>query len=178
VRLVHELYYNANLVAVQVGSGARIAVPPLDAKDVARAASNAIFDTGCSFMILEASVYTAVMAEFAAIDERFPQLIARFAEAFKSEQGLLNAQVDRRRWPDIHFYLEGEDGDEVKLTCTPGDYWQANAMRAGQSFFLLMQQLPRWPKQTILGLPLLSGYYCVFDRRGTGVLRVAKAQGN
>lgn len=178
VRLVHELYYNANLVAVQVGSQPRIPAPPLDADEVKRAASNAIFDTGCSFVILETSLYEAVRAGFAAHDAGLPALIDRFREAFRQEAGLPNRAIDHRDWPDLHFHLEGADGSEVKLTCTPGDYWQRNAMRAGQSYFLLMDQLPNWPKQTILGLPLLSGYYCVFDRRGTGVLRVAKAQGN
>jgi len=177
VRLVHELYYNANLVAVQVGDQPRIPAPALDAKDVARAASNAIFDTGSTFVILEASLYDAVIEGFRACDPRFPDLIARFAEAFKTEAGLPNKAIRHRDWPDLHFYLEGEDGQEVRMTCTPGDYWQTNAMRAGQSYFLLMDQLKGWPKQSILGLPLMAGYYCVFDRRGTGVLRVAKAQG-
>lgn len=178
VRIVHELYYNANLVAVQVGSQPRIPAPPLDPDEVERAASNAIFDTGCSFVILEASLYAAVRAGFAAHDARLPPLIDRFQEVFRQEAGLPNRAIDHRDWPDVHFYLEAADGSEVRLTCTPGDYWQRNALRAGQSYFLLMDQLPRWPKQTILGLPLLSGYYCVFDRRGTGVLRVAKAQGS
>jgi hypothetical protein len=178
VRLVHELYYNANLLAVQVGSQPRIPAPPLDADDVKRAASNAIFDTGCSFMILEASVYAAVREGFAAHDDALPALIDRFQEALQQEAGLPNRAIDHRDWPDLHFYLEGTDGSEVRLTCTPGDYWQRNALRAGQSYFLLMAQMPHWPKQSILGLPLLAGYYCVFDRRGTGVLRVAKAQGS
>jgi hypothetical protein len=178
VRLVHELYYNANLIAVQVGSQPRIPAPQLDPADVARAASNAIFDTGSTFLILESSLYAAVRAGFAAHGERFPALIDRFQEAFRQEGGLPNSTIDHRDWPDLHFYLESDTGEEVKLTCTPGDYWQRNALRAGQSYFLLMDQLPHWPRQSILGLPLLSGYYCVFDRRGTGVLRVAKAQGN
>ncbi|HJW45840.1 MAG TPA: pepsin-like aspartic protease [Lysobacter sp.] len=177
VRLVHELYYNTNLIAVQVGSQPRIPAPPLDANDVARAASNAIFDTGSTFLVLESSLYAAMRAGIAEHDARLPALIDRFQEAFRNEGGLPNGVIEHRKWPDLHFYLESDDGDEVKMTCTPGDYWQRNALRAGQSYFLLMDQLPHWPKQSILGLPLLSGYYCIFDRRGTGVLRVAKAQG-
>jgi hypothetical protein len=178
VRLVHELYYNANLIAVQVGSQPRIPAPPLDADDVARAASNAIFDTGSTFLVLESSLYAAMRAGIAAHDARLPALIDRFQEAFRNEGGLPNGVIEHRDWPDLHFYLASDDGDEVKMTCTPGDYWQRNALRAGQSYFLLMDQMPHWPKQSILGLPLLSGYYCIFDRRGTGVLRVAKAQGS
>ncbi|HEV8692575.1 MAG TPA: pepsin-like aspartic protease [Lysobacter sp.] len=176
VRIVHELYYNARLTAVQVGTQPRISAPPLDPDEVARAASNAIFDTGSTFLVLESSLYNAVRAGFAAHDPQLPALIDRFQAAFRQEGGLPNSTIDHRDWPDLHFYLESDDDEEVKLTCTPGDYWQRNALRAGQSYFLLMEQLPHWPKQSILGLPLLSGCYCIFDRRGTGVLRVAKAQ--
>jgi hypothetical protein len=177
VRLVHELYYNANLIAVQVGSQPRIPAPPLDHDEVARAASNAIFDTGASFLVLESSLYAAVRAGIAAHDPSLPPLIDRFQAAFRDEGGLPNDAIEHHDWPDLHFYLESTNGGEVKLTCRPGDYWQRNALRAGQTYFLLMDQLPNWPRQSILGLPLMSGYYCVFDRRGTGVLRVAKAQG-
>ncbi|QSX78772.1 pepsin-like aspartic protease [Agrilutibacter solisilvae] len=176
VRLVHELYYNANLISVQVGDQPRIPVPALAADELDRAASNAIFDTGSSFLVLEASVYAAVLDAFGRHDANFPGVIQRFEEAFRTESGLPNRLVDHRDWPDLHFHLEGEDGQEVRLSCTPGDYWQANALHAGQSFFLLLEQLPGWPRQSILGLPLLSGCYCIFDRRGTGVLRVARAQ--
>ncbi|GAB3383632.1 pepsin-like aspartyl protease [Lysobacter fragariae] len=176
VAIVHELYYNANLIAVQVGSQPRVDAPPLDPDDVARSASNAIFDTGASFLVLESTLYDALLAGFAAYDERFSSLIERFGNAFGKGAGLPNNTIDHRDWPDVHFYLESEGGGEVKLTCTPGDYWQRNALWAGQTCFLFMRQLPHWPRQSILGLPLLSGYYCIFDRRGTGVLKVAKAQ--
>jgi len=180
VLLVHELYYNAQLIAVQVGDQPRIPAPPLDPADIARAASNAIFDTGCSFLVLESSLYASVLAGFAQHDPRLPALIDRFRQAFQQENGLPNRTIDPRDWPDLHFYLQSPDGGEVKLSCTPGDYWERNALRAGQSLFLLMDQLPQWPKQSLLGLPLLSGYYCIFDRRTPGhdVLRVAKAQGS
>lgn len=176
VRIVHELYYNANLIAVQVGAQPRIPVPRLDPADIARAASNAIFDTGSSFLVLESSVYQAVLAGFARCDPEFPRLIERFRHAFQDENGLPNGIIDHRAWPDLHFHLEAEDGAEVTLTCTPGNYWQRNALHAGQCCFLLMDQLPGWPKQSILGLPLMSGHYCVFDRRGTAALRLAKAR--
>jgi len=178
VRIVHELYYNARLIAVQVGDQPRIPAPPLDEADIASAASNAIFDTGCSFLLLEASLYTAVLDGFARHDARLPALIDKFRQAFQHEQGLPNRSIDHRDWPDLHFYLESDSGDEVKLSCTPGDYWQRNALHAGQTVFLLLDQLPQWPKQSVLGLPLLAGYYCIFDREGTGVLRIAKAQGS
>jgi hypothetical protein len=175
VKIVHERYYNCRLVAVSVGDQDRIAAPPLDDKDVASYASNAIVDTGCSFIVLERSLHAGVMECLARHDAGFPALIERFREQFRTEHGLPNHAFDNTRWPDLHFHLEAPGGGETTLTVDPGDYWQRNAMHPGECFFMLMEQLPGWPRQTILGLPLLSGRYCIFDRSGTGELRLARA---
>jgi len=178
VRIVHDLYYNANLIGIEVGGQPRLAAAPLAEEDIARSASNAIFDTGSSFLVLPPDLYAAVLDDFAAHDPQLPALIAAFTTAFQSGQGLPNAQVEQHRWPDLHIVVEGAGGGEVRLTCTPAHYWQRNALYAGQSLFLLMPQVAGWPAQSILGLPLLAGRYCVFDRRarGNGVLRLARAR--
>lgn len=177
VRLLHELYYNANLIAVQVGDQERIPAPALQPEHQKSYASNAIIDSGCSFIILEQSIYDAVLAGFAAHNQRLPALIERCQKAMAGQRGIDNSAIDPRRWPDLHFYLEAPDGSESKLTCNAAHYWQRNAVNAGQSWFLLMSQLPDWPKQSILGLPLMSGRYCIFDRRaeGLGIVRFATA---
>ena len=110
-------------------------------------------------------------AGFAAHDASLPQLIQRFEEQFRNEQGLPNEAVDTRRWPALHFRLEGSDGGEVCLRCEPAQYWQRNANAAGQSLFLLL----RWSRQSVLGLPLLCGRYCIFDRRDDECGRVRLA---
>ncbi|HSR65222.1 MAG TPA: pepsin-like aspartic protease [Xanthomonadaceae bacterium] len=178
VQVVHDLYYNVELVALQVGDGPRIAAPPLDARDVARGGSNAFVDTGCSFLVLEASLHRAVLAAFAAGDPGMPALVERSAQAFAQDrQGVPNAEVDAFDWPALHFFLRAPGGGETRLTCPPAHYWQRNALRAGQACCLLMAQLPHFPKQSLLGLPLLAGHYVVFDRAAAngGVLRVATA---
>lgn len=177
-KIVHDLYYNANLIAVQVGDRPRIPAPALLEKYQSAYASNAIFDTGSSFLVLEASVYDAVLADFASYDKTFPDLITRFQKSFQKERGISNDSVKTHNWPKLHFHLESPSGDEVVFSCSPGNYWQRNAFHAGECFFLLMRQMPKWPNQSILGLPLMSGHYCVFDRRadGEGVLRMAKTK--
>lgn len=182
VQIVHDLYYNAHLVAVQVGDRPRIAAPELDPQYETRAASNAIIDTGCSFVILEASLYQAVLADFGAIDARLPALVEQFQKAFfvqdtAQQRGVPNADVDALPWPDLHFILQAPDGGETVLTCRGDHYWPRNALRAGQACFLLMSQLPHWPNQSILGLPMMADHYCLFDRGAPngGCLRVAKA---
>jgi len=175
IRILHERYYNANLIAVRVGERARIPAPRLEPRHEASYASNAIIDSGCSFILLEASIYAAVMADLGACDARFPELIERFGTAMAQQQGLPNRLIDTRDWPDLHFIFEDPDGGEVSVRCNAAHYWQRNAVRAGQSWCLLLSQLADWPRQSILGLPFMSGHYVVFDRRGTGVVRVARA---
>lgn len=176
VRILHDLYYNANLRAVRVGSEDPIPVPPLDAGDVASHCSNALLDSGSSFLMLETSTYAAVMAGFARHDPRLPALVAEFQAAFSQERGLPNHRIDTRDWPDLHLHLESPAGGDTVLRVPPSHYWPHNALRAGQSLFLLMPQLPHFPRQSILGLPVLAGRYTVFDRTsddGVGRVRLA-----
>ncbi len=178
VQMLHEIYYNANLIAVQVGDRPRIPAPALLEKYQSAYASNAIFDTGSSFLVLEASIYEAILNDLASYNKKSPDLIQQFLKSFEKEHGIPNDSIKTQEWPKLHFHLESPSGDEVTLTCDPGNYWQRNALHAGESFFLLMKQMPKWPNQSILGLPLMSGHYCVFDRRadGNGVIRMAKAR--
>lgn len=179
VQIVHDLYYNAQLIAVQVGDRPRIAAPAIDPQYAQRAASNAIIDSGSSFVILEATLYQAVLADFNAHDPRLGALIERFGQTFaQSQQGVANAEVDALDWPDLHFVLQAPDGGESVLTCSPTHYWPRNALRAGQAWCLLMSQLAGWPNQSILGLPLLADRYCLFDRSAAngGCVRVARAK--
>ncbi len=178
IRIVHELYYNANLLSVQVGACEPIPAPALDPAYARRAASNAIIDTGASFLVLENTIYDRVLADLATYNESFPKLIEASQTALRDERGIANARIRGQDWPDLHFVFEGLDGATARVSCEPGEYWQKNALRAGESICLLMRQMPRWPNQTIIGLPLLAGRYCVFDRRddALGVVRLARAQ--
>jgi hypothetical protein len=179
VQVVHDLYYNAELIALQIGDGPRIAAPPLDPKDVARAASNAIVDSGSSFVVLEASLYKDVLAAFSERDPAMSALVERFWQRFRLDQrGVPNADVDAFDWPALHFFLRAPNGSETRLTCPASHYWQRNALRADQAVFLLMDQIQGWAKQTILGLPLLAGHYVVFDRAAANgcCLRIATAK--
>lgn len=179
IRIVHDLYYNANLIAVQVGDGPRIPVPPLEARHFANHGSNALLDTGSSFLVLENTAYRAVLDAFAVHDPQLPALVARFGEAFRSGGGLPNHAIDPRAWPDLHLVLEAPDGGEARLRVPASHYWPHNALKAGQSLFLLAPQLPHWPNQSILGLPLFCGRYAIFDRQasGQGQVRMAPARG-
>lgn len=178
LRILHDLYYNANLRAVRVGDQEPIPVPPLDPADVARRHSNALLDSGSSFLVLEASTHAAVLAALGRHDPRFPALVAESQAALTQDRGLPNHRVDVHRWPDLHLHLEAPDGSDTVLCIAASHYWPHNALHSGQTICLLMAQLPHFPKQSILGLPVFAGRYAVFDRRaggGLGVVRLAAA---
>lgn len=178
IRIVHDLYYNANLLGLRAGAGPRVPAPALAPADVDARGSNALLDTGSSFLVLEPTLYAAVMSAFAAHDPRLPALVERFAAAFTSGQGLPNHAIDHRDWPDLHLYFEAPGGGETAVRIAASHYWPHNALNAGQALFLLMSGLPHFAGQSILGLPLFAGRYAVFDRRaaGLGTVRLAQAQ--
>jgi hypothetical protein len=177
IRVVHDLYYNANLHGLRVGDGPLLPALPLAAKDVASHGSNALLDTGSSFLVLESSLYAAVMSALAEHDPRLPSLVERFAAAFKSGQGLPNHAIDHRDWPDLHLHFESPTGGDTVVRIAASHYWPHNALNAGQALFLLMPGLAHFAQQSILGLPLFAGRYAVFDRRAAGMGTVRLAQG-
>ncbi|MPY23390.1 hypothetical protein [Shewanella sp. YLB-07] len=65
---------------------------------------------------------------------------------------------------------------KVHITIKPEHYWQINTPSEGKACFKILSQLPGWPNQSLLGLPLMNDYYLIFDRSAheTGVIRFAK----
>jgi hypothetical protein len=72
----------------------------------------------------------------------------------------------------LTFVLQGDPGD-VKLLVKPENYWQMDAGQAG------VVQSGLWlgsGAQSILGLPLMNGYFTIFDcsaNHGLGVVKFA-----
>lgn len=64
------------------------------------------------------------------------------------------------------------------MSCTPDNYWQINALEHGRAYFMIMDQLKSWPDMSIMGLPLMSDYYCVFDREydANGVIKSCQGE--
>ena len=78
-------------------------------------------------------------------------------------------------WPDITFVLQGDTGD-ISLRVAAGDYWQINAVKVGAAMAAFTQGDPGL---AILGLPLMNGYFTIFDGEadgGRGVIRFAASK--
>ncbi len=155
VAVTHEGYYHTNLLAVQVG-GRTIPVAPTPAGDAA--VSNSFIDSGCGGVMLDPALYQQIINLFNAVDPTFgPMLQARSCD---------QAQLNLATWPALGFVLEGTGGGRVTLTVEPKDYWQFDGSSGGTATAGLFSGGTPKPGQSILGLPLLSGHYVVFDRTG------------
>lgn len=150
----------------------------------ARGRSNAIIDTGASAIVLTRYLFDAMLEQLNAINPLFGQQIAPFKAVSQQFVGIDMEGLNLNDWPTLTFRFVGFGQDDtpqaVDIEVTPQDYWQLNTPAAGKACFKILSQFPNWPNQSILGLPLMSRYYVVFDRSAhqNGVIRFAKQQVN
>ena len=81
-------------------------------------------------------------------------------------------KLDLATWPNITFVLEGDTND-VTLTVPPSNYWQVNAPKEGSAMVAITSGQAGL---AILGLPLMNGYFTIFDGEadnGRGVIKFA-----
>jgi hypothetical protein len=174
VDVLHDVYYNTNLVAIQVEGCAEVPARPLQSHFKTADITNSIMDTGTSALYLAYDVFKAVLASFESLNLKFTSMIRL---ATTAADGISVSLLDLAEWPDLHFILTGADGKPVRLTCTPGTYWQVNYPAPGYAAFQIAQNsTENQANQSILGLPLFNNYYTVFDRsqgKGNGVISLA-----
>jgi hypothetical protein len=162
VPIVHESYYSTNLLAIVVGDQT-IQVPPLPAGS--QAASNSFIDSGCNYLQFESELFNRIVGAFSATN-------AATLRAGQADQ----TQFNLADWPDIQLILQGAGNSRITLTVKPNDYWQLDSLGLGIARPALATGAGPFPGQSILGLPLFSGHYVVFDRTGApgqGVIKFA-----
>ncbi|MBK9033178.1 MAG: A1 family peptidase [Myxococcales bacterium] len=172
VEVLHDVWYSTNLVGVQVGAQPMIPVAPVAAGSPL--ASNSIVDSGTNMLLFDQPVYDAIVAAFQAIDPAFATALR--THAVGPGAGLDQTELDLAAWPDLHLMLQGADGAPATLTVTPSDYWQLDANRKGAAVAYLGGDGGSQGGRSILGLPLFTGYYTVFDRSldgGRGAIKFA-----
>ena len=176
VKVMYDKYYNVNLTAVKVGDNPVIDVPPMVYSESQPKRSNAIVDTGASAMVLPEWLFEKVFAQLGVAGDGFAKLLEPYKTFTGHETGIPLDSVELDKWPNIVFTFEGEN-EAVELTLTPHAYWQVHAPQSNQVSFK-MTTLPGWGVQVIIGLPLLSEYYSIFDRskNTTGVILFAEKQ--
>lgn len=165
-KVQHDVYYNTNIKSVRVGPSKPIPVAPSTKESGLN--SNSIIDSGTNVISFPGWLYKKVLAQFRALNSEFTAAIRRstnYDDIKLSENAI-------KKWPKIYLAMEGTSGD-IELTISPQTYWQANCSKDGVASFAIDFEEDN---QTILGLPFMNNYYCVFDRsadNGLGVIRFA-----
>ncbi|RHW77867.1 pepsin-like aspartic protease [Colwellia sp. RSH04] len=183
VAVSHDVYYNLELVSVQVGNKLAIKAAPLEQSHVKSYFTNAIIDTGAGAVVLTAEIYKQVIKDLIATNPSFEALLTPFKDYKEQYTGIDASLINLAQWPTIYFNFIAEadkqtkavdanqsaetaplDKELIKLACQPETYWQINTPKYGKACFKFLSQLPQWPNQSIIGLPLLNNYYVIFDR--------------
>lgn len=164
IRVFHDAYYNTHLQAIRVDGFESFTAPPLDEKHQHNFFSNAIIDSGCSYVILQKQLYTYLLTCFKQLNSDFIDCIDAFNQALAAKTDYQNSQLNLSQWPTLYLIFSGDNDAPVELKIEPKNYWQSNAQGPENWHFMLMNQLPQWPDQSICGLPLMNDYLCIFDR--------------
>ena len=166
VKVQHDVYYNTNIKSLRVGHSKPISIAPPTTKSGLN--SNSIVDSGTNFICFPNWLYKKVLGQFRALNSDVSAAISRsvnYDDIKLSENAI-------KKWPKIYLIMEGTS-DDIELTIWPQTYWQANYTKDGVASFAIGFEEDN---QTILGLPFMNNYYCVFDRSaddGIGVIRFA-----
>jgi hypothetical protein len=131
--------------------------------------SNSIIDSGTNSLNLAPQLLTAILSKLPAAQKTV------LSNAIHHGQLVPMTELRLDTWPTITFVLQGDAGD-VKLDVPPSNYWQVNAQKAGSAAAAITVGEPGL---AILGLPLMNGYFTIFDGEadgGKGVVKFATAK--
>ncbi len=166
VKVLSDAWYCTNLKQVIVGTSSPIAARIQGPQGMP---SNSIIDSGTNSLNLPPQMLTAVLSKLPANQK---QMLSKAIDS-----GTLVAVADLKidQWPTISFVLQGDTAD-VRLDVPPSNYWQVNTEKAG---FAAAAITKGEAGLSILGLPLMNGYFTIFDGEadgGKGVVRFATAK--
>jgi hypothetical protein len=166
VEVLADAWYNTNLKAVVVGNAPPIAVPSRGPHGMP---SNSIVDSGTNTLNIGLHLLKAIVSKFNPTQQAMLNASA-LAQSYISA-----GDLHLSTWPDITFVLQGLTGD-VRLRVAASDYWQVNASKIGQAAAAFS---PGQEGLAILGLPLMNGYFTIFDGEaegGRGVIKFATSK--
>jgi len=162
VKVLADDWYNTNLKSVIVVKADAIVARMKGPQGMP---SNSIVDSGTNSLNLGPQMLKALVSKFST-----------------SQQALLNTSIDGKLvsaadlkladWPTLTFILQGDVGD-VTLNVIPSDYWQVNTEKVGAAMVAITKGDPGL---AILGLPIMNGYFTIFDGEadgGRGVIKFA-----
>lgn len=165
VTVLSNDWYSTNLRSIIVGNTDPIAARLQGPQGMP---TNSIIDSGTNSLCLSSQLLNAVLSKFSTSQQQL------LTNSIHSGNPASTADINLADWPTITFILQGDAGD-VSLQVTPSDYWQMDAGEAGAAMPAIT---PGQPGLAILGLPLMNGYFTIFDGEadgGCGVIKFATA---
>jgi hypothetical protein len=163
VKVLADQWYNTNLKAIIVGHTSPIQVK---ARGPQGMPSNSIVDSGTNSLNLPATLLKAIFSKFSADQQQL------LHTSVFDQRVVPTSSLHLADWPDITFVLQGDTGN-VSLLVSPRDYWQVDVGKPSPAMAAFTQGDPAL---SILGLPLMNGYFTIFDGEadgGRGVIRFA-----
>jgi hypothetical protein len=158
VAVVHEQYYNTNLLAVQIGDQS-LNVPA--AAPGSKVGSNSIIDSGSGNITLDQGLYDKILALFNTLNPDFALALEQ------SASGCDQTKIDLSRWPPLRLVFQGSEASQVSITIPPSDYWQFDSTAKGTATLAMVGDGGMLGGQSILGLPVFGSHFVVFDRTAT-----------
>jgi hypothetical protein len=163
VKVLSDDWYNTNLISVQVGSKTPTKVKAQGMKGMP---SNSIVDSGTNSLNLGPKLLKSMLSKFGT------QQQAQLKTSIEQGQLVPVSELNLASWPNLTFVLQGDTAN-VTLTVSPNDYWQVDTQTVGQAMAAITEGQDGL---AILGLPLMNGYFTIFDGEadnGRGVIRFA-----
>jgi hypothetical protein len=126
--------------------------------------------------MLQNQLYQYFIDSLNKINPKLVTFINAFNQTMQTGKPYMPTDLNIKDWPNLYFTFEGVNSEPVTLCCAPDHYWQLHAGIPDRVFFTVLRQINDWPNQSVIGLPLMSSYLCIFDRSAgsDGVIKFAK----
>jgi hypothetical protein len=164
VKVLADDWYNTNLKAVIVGS----TDPIVGSMQVPKGMpSNSIVDSGTNSLNLSDLLLKALLSKFSTAQQEL------LAGSIYDNKLVSATDLNLDEWPTLTFVLQGDEAD-VSLQVSPSNYWQVDAPKVGAATAAISKGYE--PGLATLGLPLMNGYFTIFDGEadaGRGVIKFA-----
>jgi hypothetical protein len=163
VKVLSDDWYSTNLKAIIVGNSDPIAARLQGPKGMP---SNSIIDSGTNSLNISPQTLQAMISKFSAQQQEL------LTQSVMDGNLVSTADLNLGSWPTLTFVMQGDAGD-VSLQVPPSNYWQVDTEQAGAALAAIT---PGQDGLVILGLPLMNGYFTVFDGEadaGKGVVAFA-----
>src|SRR5215469_11470196 len=167
VTVLSDDWYSTNLKAIIVGNSDPIAARLQGPMGMP---SNSIIDSGTNSLNISPQTLQAMISKFSAQQQEL------LNQSVMGGNLVSVADLDLGSWPTLTFVMQGEAGD-VSLQVPPSNYWQVDTEQVGAAMAAITSGEDGL---VILGLPLMNGYFTVFDGEadgGKGVVAFAALKG-